>query len=141
VSLPSEALQGAYVTRLKSQITAVSNRVYDEVPQTVVYPFIQIGQIQTINDGVGCLDSHEVNVTIHTWSRPSSTQGAPQGSRQAKQLVNAIHSAFADWEPDLSASGWRVVSHEYRSSQDMVENDTRTYHGVIEYKLLIDPVE
>jgi Protein of unknown function (DUF3168) len=133
MSDPALAVQGAYVARLKAQVAAVSSRVYERAPQNVTFPFLQIGDIQTVEDGAECLDATEVTVTLHIWSRAV-------GSVEGRTLAAACRTALHEWLPDLSASGFRCVEHMHRTSRVMADPDGITSHGVLTFRLLIDPV-
>ncbi len=131
MSDPALAVQGAYVVRLKSQVTAVSSRVHDRPPQNVAFPFLQIGDIQTVEDGADCIDGTEVTVTLHAWSRDV-------GAVEARNLAGACRLALHEWIPDLSASGFRCVEHMHRDSRVMTETDGLTCHAIMTFRLLID---
>jgi hypothetical protein len=128
---PALAVQGAYVARLKSQITAVASRVYDRAPQNVVFPFIQIGDIQTVEDGADCIDGTEVFVTLHVWSRAV-------GRVEARQVAASCRLALHEWLPDLTANGFRCVEHMHRDTRVMEDPDGLTSHGILNFRLLID---
>lgn len=131
MSDPSLPLQGAYVARLKSEVTEVAGRVYDRIPATATFPYFNIGDIQTISDGVDCLDATEVYVTLHIWSRAV-------GQVEARRLAAAARSALHGWLPTLT--GFRVVEHEHRDTRTLDDPDGITSHGVMTFRALIDPV-
>jgi len=131
MSDPALPLQAAYVTRLKSQVAAVASRVYDRAPQDVVFPFLQIGDIQTISDGADCLDATEVYVTLHVWSRAI-------GQVEARTLAAAARTALHEWLPTLT--GYRCVEHVHQGTITLDDPDGITSHGVLTFRALIDPV-
>lgn len=131
MSDPSLPLQGAYVARLRSQISDVSNRVYDSIPVDAVFPYLNIGDIQTISDGADCLDSTEVFVTLHIWSRA-------KGQVEARRLSAVVRTALHEWLPELE--GFRVVEHEHRDTRTLDDPDGITSHAVLTFRALIDPL-
>jgi hypothetical protein len=131
MSDPALAVQAAYVARLGAQVSGVGGRVHDRAPQNVVFPFLQIGDIQTVEDGAGCLDATEVTVTLHVWSRAV-------GAVEARTLSAACRLALHEWLPDLMPSGFRCVEHMHRDSRLMADPDGVTSHGVLTFRLLID---
>lgn len=131
MSDPSLPLQGAYVARLKSQISEISSRVYDSIPADAVFPYFNIGDMQTISDGADCLDATEVYVTLHIWSRA-------KGQVEARRLAATARTALHDWLPTLE--GFRVVEHEHRDTRTLDDPDGITSHAVLTFRALIDPL-
>lgn len=130
MSDPSLPLQGAYVARLKSQVSEIAGRVYDRIPPTATFPYFQIGDIQTVSDGAGCLDATEVYVTLHIWSRAV-------GQVESRRLAAAARTALHGWLPTLE--GFRVVEHEHRDTRTLDDPDGITSHAVLTFRALIDP--
>ncbi len=133
MSDPALAVQKAYVARLKAEVSGVSSRVYDRVPQSVAFPFIQLGEFQTVEDGAECIDSKEVFVTVHVWSRAV-------GSVEARTLNSAVEEALHEWIPDLEADGFLCIEHMHRDTRTMLDPDGITSHGVLNFRLLIDRI-
>ena len=124
-------MQAAYAARLNSQVPAVSNRVYDRAPQNVVFPFLQIGDIQTVEDGADCIDGTEVFVTLHIWSRAI-------GAVESRQIAAMVRTALHEWLPNLIASGFRCVEHMHRDTRMVGDPDGITSHAVLTFRALID---
>ncbi len=131
MSDPSLPLQNAYWSRLQDQVAEVQDRVYDRVPATAIFPYLEIGEIQTISDGADCLDSTEVFVTLHVWSRAV-------GQVEARRLAAAARTALHGWLPALE--GFRVVEHEHRDTRTLDDPDGVTSHAVLSFRALIDPL-
>jgi hypothetical protein len=131
MSDPALAVQAAYVARLKAKVPAVANRVFDRPPQDAAFPFLQIGDIQTVDDGAGCIDATEVTVTLHAWSRAV-------GAVEARALAGACRLALHEWLPDLMPASFRCVEHMHRDSRMLTETDGLTSHAVMTFRLLID---
>lgn len=133
MSDPALYVMGAYKLRLKAQVAAVSGRVYDRAPDNVVFPYIEIGDIQTVDDGADCLDSTEIFVTLHVWSRASNARV------ECSTLNAACRAALHKWRPDLTAAGYRVVEHMHQDTRTLDDPDGITAHGVLTFRALIDP--
>lgn len=129
---PALALQGAINVRLRSQVTAVSNRVYDAVPQKVVFPYLAIGEIQSLDDGATCIDAAEVFVTLHVWSRA-------KGSVEARTIAGVCRTALHEWKPVLT--GFDCVELMHRDTRVFRDADGETTHGVLTFRALIDAAE
>jgi hypothetical protein len=133
MSDPALAIQKTYVARLKAAVPAVAGRVHDEAPQTVAFPYLQVGDIQTLEDGADCLDAVECFVTLHVWSRAV-------GSVEARQIAGHVRAALHEWLPALDADGFRCVEAMHRDTRVMRDPDGKTTHGVLTFRLLVDPV-
>lgn len=133
---PGLALQGALVATLRgdSAVAAmVAQRVYDQAPDNVAYPYIGIGEIQTIDDGAGCIeDAVEIFVTLHVWSR---AVGRPEAHRIGGAVRAALHLADLNLGADLD-----LVELQYRDTRVFTDADGRTAHGVLTFRALVDPV-
>lgn len=129
MSDPSLDLQIAINTRLRSQIAAVSNRVYDEVPQKVAFPYIELGEFQTLDDGAQCHDGVAVFATLHVWSR-----GA--GQPEAKTISGAVRGALHEADLDLGAA-WQFLEIAHQDTRYLKDPDGRTSHAVLTFRALI----
>jgi hypothetical protein len=131
MSDPALAVQKSYVARLVAQIPAVAGRVHDRAPQDVAFPWVQIGDIQLVEDGAGCLDAFEVTITLHVWSRDI-------GSVEARQIAGSVRAALHEWLPDLLGDGFRCVEAMHRDTRTLPDPDGITSHSVLTFRLLID---
>lgn len=131
MSDPALALQGAIIARLRAQVAALSNRVYDRAPQTVAFPYAEFGETQTLDDGAECIDGTEVYVTLHVWSRAI-------GAVEARTLSAAIRTAVKDWRPDLSAALYRCIDFQHRETRVLADPDDVTTHAVITLRAIVD---
>lgn len=126
---PSLALQGVINTRLRSQVSAVASRVFDEVPQDVVFPYIEIGEFQTVDDGAQCHDGVEVYATLHVWSRAS-------GQVEVKTIAGAVRGALHEVDLDLGAA-WQFLEIAHQDSRYLKDPDTKTRHAVLTFRALV----
>ncbi len=131
MSDPALALQGAIVARLRAQVSGLGGRVYDRAPQTVAFPHLEIGETQTLDDAVQCIEVTEVYITLHLWSRAV-------GAVEARTLASAIRAAVADWTPDLAAAGFVCIEFRHRETRVMADPDDVTTHAVITLHALVD---
>jgi len=126
---PSLALQGAINLRLRAEIAAVAQRVLDEVPADVVFPYIEIGEFQTVDDGAACHDGVEVFATLHVWSR-----GA--GQVEAKTIAGAVRGALREVDLDLGTA-WQFLEIAHQDTRNLKDPDGRTSHAVLNFRALI----
>lgn len=127
---PSLALQGVIYPRLQADCPSVSGRVYDRPPQAVVFPYIGLGEWQTIDDSADCIDGVEIFGTLHVWSRAV-------GQVEAKAVASEVRSSLHEAELDLGP-GWHFHLIEHRSTNYLSDPDGVTTHAVITFRALID---
>jgi hypothetical protein len=135
---PAYAMQFAIVTALKASAglaTAMggSARIFDPIPQNPTYPFVRVGEDQTLDDANGCDAAWEMFATLHVFARPIDGLGARM---VAKRVGSAIVPALSG---ALSPAGFVVTEQEFESSRYFMEADGVTAHGVLVFRFLIDP--
>lgn len=126
---PSLDLQKAINQRLRAEIAAVSARVFDEVPQDVAFPYIELGEFETLDDGAQCHDGMELFATLHVWSR-----GA--GQPEVKTIAGAVRGALHEAELDLGAA-WQFIEIAHESTRYPKDPDRRTSHAVLTFRALV----
>lgn len=126
---PSLDLQKAINLRLRAQVAAVSSRVFDEVPADVAFPFIELGEFQTVDDGAQCHDGVEAFAVLHVWSR-----GA--GQPEAKTIAGAVRGALHEAALDLGAD-WQFLEIAHQDTRYLKDPDGRTSHAVLTFRALV----
>lgn len=130
---PELELQGALVARLKADaalITLVGSRVYDQPPTNstgvviATYPYVTIGEAQTIRDDATCLSAGQVYLTLHAWSQ---AVGFPEVRRIADAVTESLHLA------PLALATNRLISIMHRQTRTFRDADGLTSHAVIEF--------
>lgn len=129
MSDPSLALQGAINTKLRAEIVAVAGRVQDRPAQTVLFPWIEIGEFQTVDDGAQCHDGVEVYVTLHVWSRAI-------GQVEAKTIAGAVRGSLHEAELSLGAS-WQFLEIAHQDTRYLKDPDGVTSHAVLTFRALV----
>ncbi len=130
---PALALQGAINVKLRSDIAAVDGRVLDHVPTGVGFPYIELGEFQTVDDGAQCHDGVEVYVTLHVWSRPSTSR---PGQVEAKTIAGAIRGSLHEAELNLG-SAWQFLEIAHQDTRYLKDPDGLTSHAVLTFRALI----
>ncbi len=126
---PSLALQGAINTRLRVEVPVVANRVFDRVPAAVVFPYIELGEFQTVDDGAQCHDGQEVYATLHVWSRGV-------GQVEAKTVAGAVRGALHEAELNLG-SAWQFLEIAHQDTRYLKDPDGLTSHAVLTFRALV----
>lgn len=119
-------LQGAIVTRLKADAALsalISSRVYDQPPSPVTYPYVTIGEAQTLRDDATCVSGGRVFLTLHAWSQ---AVGFPQVKQIADAVVESLHLA------PITLPTNHLISLMHRQTQVFRDSDGLTSHAVID---------
>ncbi len=114
-----------------SALTAVSpaiagGRVFDHAPQTVVFPWVEIGESIAEETDVDGADGTSETVTLHVWSRES-------GQSEAKQIMSEIKAALH--KQSLTVSG-RTALAWWGGSLTRKDPDGITHHGIIRINVI-----
>lgn len=135
---PARPFQTALFSRIMngSATTAVfapaAPRVYDDVPTTPKFPYVNIGDDQVVDDS-HCEAAFEISSTIHVFAREG-------GQTQAKAIGDAIIADIGIG--DLDVAGFVVKASEIepalQSSQYFKDPDGLTAHGVLVFRFLLD---
>lgn len=125
---PSLALQGALNVRLRGQVAAVGDRVFDRAPADVVFPYIELGEFQTLDDGAQCHDGQEVFITLHVWSRAI-------GQVECKTIAGAVRGAVHEADLDLGP-GWQFLEIAHQDTRYLKDPDGLTSHAVLTFRAL-----
>lgn len=137
MSDPAYAMQQAIVTALKASsplATAMGGTatIYDQVAADPVYPFIRVGEDQSLDDSNGCSDGWEFLATFHIFARQIEGLGArPLAKRIGAALVTAAKGVGA-------ATGFVIADQNLESTRYYMEDDGITAHGVVVIRYLID---
>lgn len=124
---PELEIQGEIVRALKADpglVALVNGRVYDQPPATLGFPYINIGEAQTLRRDATCIDGGDVYLTLHAWSRDV---GFPEVRRVAEAMVDALHLA------DLTLTTNRFISLMHRQTRVFRDADGLTSHAVIDF--------
>lgn len=125
-----DGVQKAIYTALTTAGVA-GGRIYDQVPEKALFPYVTIGDEQVIDDSNDCAESWDVFSDIHVWSRPDS------GSKgELKRAMKAVSVAVLAID---SVPGWTLISVKPETSRTLRDPDGKTEHGVLTFRFIIDP--
>lgn len=133
---PGEVIQRALyaVLTADADLTAITPRVFDRVPVdnagkvTALFPFVQLGSDDSVEDGDACADGAETEVDVHAWSRAV-------GKVEAKRMTDRIAQVC---DADLLLPGFDLISHQVVAIRD-IPNDGLTTHRVVTLRYLTNP--
>lgn len=129
MSDPALALQGAIDLALAAAVTAVSGRVFDRVPAEVVFPYIEIGEAQTLDDGAQCVDAVAIVQTVHVWSNAV-------GQGECRTIAGAVRGTLHEAELDLGPA-WQFLEIAHQATQHLKDPDGATSHAVLTFRALV----
>ena len=130
--------QQALYVRLSDQIVGSglpSIGVYDIAPEGSAFPYVTIGVSDFRIFDAQSSFNFDVLTRIHTWSRSGSML-------EPKQIQGQIYAALHDFDLLLPRFGaptqfdWRCFSM-LRESSNILREEDQTFHGVCEYRALI----
>lgn len=129
---PSNALQAGLYALLSGDATLAGlvGGVYDGVPENASPPYVTIGEITSIPDGVHGKEGRQTSVMVHTWTSGDGMAPANAIGARVVALLWHRHAAL-----DAVVSGhdvWRV-SHEFAQTMDDPEPHLR--HRVDRFRI------
>lgn len=93
---PNLAIQAALVSTIRALNTAAAQRVYSEIPQNSLYPYVQVWAGYETPVDEECFDRTESTMQIDVWADPTTYI-------KTKEISAAIRSALH--EQTLTVSG------------------------------------
>ena len=131
MSFHSWNLQKAIFAALNTNVTGLSGAnvsVYDDVPQQTAYPYVQIGEETTSNNGTKTLDGNEHTLTIHVWSQY-------RGRGEIKTIMKSVYDLLHNTA--ITVTGASLVNVRQEFSTTLAENDGITRHGIIRFRAVV----
>lgn len=110
---------------LMSLVTAV----YDRPPQGTGFAYITIGESAGSDWSSKTTGGMEHIIAVHVWSREG-------GRRQAAVIMERVHTLLH--RADVAVSGQTLVMMRFVASEIVLENDGWTYHGVMQFRVLLE---
>ena len=106
-------------------------KIYDEPPRGAAFPYVTLGEARVADFSAGGEPGEEHLLTLHAWSR----QG---GHREAHLIAGALLQALDD--APLAPDGHRVVNFRFAVADIRREPDGRTYHALVRFRAVTEPV-
>ncbi|WP_306250999.1 DUF3168 domain-containing protein [Parvularcula sp. IMCC14364] len=132
---PALALQEALWLALTSDpvlptLIGSPPRVYDQPPPEVVFPYLTIGETRLrALDGIPGAIEHDLR--LHAWSRY-------EGRAEVKEIMSAVYDILQD--APLNVTGARLVCLRYVFGDIFQKADAETFHAVMRYRAVTEPV-
>lgn len=124
---PVLELQGAIVARLMADpavTSLVGNRVFDNVPAGVSYPYVSMGPSDALSDDVDCITGFDITFQVDAWS---DAVGFPEVWRVADAVRRALLAS------DLSLTENALVTFDHRQTRVMRDRNGLTSHAAMTF--------
>lgn len=105
--------------------------IYDDVPQSAEFPFVVLDQMRINDWSTGTERGSEHILMLHIWSRY-------KGKQEAYEIADAIRSLLDDAELTLDDNRLINLTHQYSDLKR--DTDGETYHGVMRFRAVTEPV-
>jgi hypothetical protein len=109
--------------------SALTGRIFDDVPQGTPLPYVTLGQLTTQDWSTGGEDGAEHVFLVHVWSEAA-------GKKQAHELLGAIRAALHD-QP-LAVAGHRLVNLRHERSE--IRRTSDGVHGTARFRAVTEPL-
>ncbi len=130
---PALDLQGAIYAALSNDadLTTVLGgaKIYDDVPQSTIFPYVTIGEIETRDWDTQTSTGHEHIVTLHAWSKY-------KGRKQVQNIIAAIDAVLDD--KNLTLQDHTLVNLHVIFWSAMRDLDGRAYHGIVRLRAVTE---
>lgn len=105
--------------------------IYDEPPRDAAFPYVTLGEARLIDASSDGGETQEHQLTLHAWSRKG-------GHREAHVIAGALLHALDD--APLTLGGHRLVNLRFSIADIRRESDGRTYHALVRFRAVTEPV-
>lgn len=110
----------------------VSNRIYDEPPQNVVFPYLRFGDITPNAADTDTTVGVSVDISLEANSRSAS------GRVEAVRIVEAVRAALHRQEASVTVTGFTLVELIFQTHSVTRDPDGRGYTAVIALRALLE---
>lgn len=105
--------------------------IYDDVPRTASYPYLTLGQSVARDWSTGSEDGMEHIVTLHVWSRAG-------GKKETQEILGKVQDVLHDLP--IALADHHLVNLRQEFSEARQDPDGETYHGIVRYRAVTEPV-
>jgi len=107
----------------------ISNKLYQDVPDQPVEPYVVLGDSQDSDDSVQCLDASEIFFDVHVWSKEP---GYKQVKTIAARVRKLLHNATVPMDEE------RCVLIQHRITRTFSDQDIILKHSVVTFHALTE---
>lgn len=106
-------------------------QIFDNAPQNVSFPYLTFGQTTERDWSTGSEEGSEHTVTLHVWSRSG-------GRKQTHEIIETIRKALS--AAPIAIDDHYLVNLRHEFSEARHEEDGETYHGIVRYRAVTEPL-
>jgi hypothetical protein len=110
----------------------VGQRVYDEPPQDVTFPYLRFGDISPNAFDTDTTEGAEVTISLEAHSRSAS------GRVEAVQVVEAVKEALHRQEAAVTVTGHNLVEMIFQTFSVTRDDEGRGYTAVIVLQAMLE---
>ena len=109
-----------------AELTAiVGQRIYDEPPQPVTYPYVRFNEIRPRAFDTDTTEGSEVDLSFDAYSRSVS------GRVEAMQIAEAVKNALHRKETSITVTGFTLVEMIFENMAATRDSDGRGYTATV----------
>ena len=108
----------------------IGDRIYDQPPRNVVFPYATIGPVTVTDWSTGTEDGSEHRLMLHAWSRE-------RGLSECHAIVETIRAALHG--ATLTLDGHALVNLRFETADARRDPDGITFHGVLRFRAVTEP--
>jgi hypothetical protein len=108
---------------------ALAWRIYDDVPDESIPPYIEIGEADTIDASVKGRPCQQMTISFHLWSLERSWK---QVTSMANDILTALTVTNSQSPSALSLTNFNIVLSKLENKRNMIDQDGLTRHGVLD---------
>ena len=134
---PEYALQQAVYNQLRTNtalteaLAARKGGLFDNVPDKTKYPRVVIGEGTLVDWDTDTSFGAEQTILVHVWSNHP-------GQKETKEIMGLVYQALH--EVEITPVGFNSVLIRREFSQNMLDPDGATRHGVLRFRCIMDEV-
>tara|TARA_R100000951_G_scaffold93553_1_gene82117 strand:- start:28 stop:444 length:417 start_codon:yes stop_codon:yes gene_type:complete len=110
----------------------VSNRIYDEPPQDVVFPYLRFNTIQPNAFDTDTAQGALVDISLEAHSRSAS------GRVEATSIAEAVQAALHRQEASVSVAGYTLVELIFEAISVTRDSEGRGFTAIISLQAMLD---
>lgn len=106
-------------------------KIFDRVPERVNYPYLTLGRTSVVDWSTGTEAGAEHILTLHVWAKGG---GKMETYQIMDQVSNKLHDA------PLAVTGHFLVNLRLQFAEARQEPDSATYHGILRFRAVTEPL-
>lgn len=129
-------VQRAVITLLRSSASLASAmgqatpEVYDYVPETAMFPHVVYQLSDSPEYDTTTETGFECNFEVHVWSQA-------EGKLESHKIMEVIYQLLHN-NNTLSLTGYTLCNMRFQTSRVLRDPDGQTYHGVMQFRSVIE---